>query len=132
MITVRSRHMLKILFTLAVVMVFSGTALPATYTVTNTNDSESGSLRWAIESANDNPGLDLIAFNIPGPGPHTIRPGFGSLPFPVPLPYITDPVIIDGYTQPGAVPATYSSPATLLIELDGTYADIDPLLNGFT
>jgi hypothetical protein len=35
------------------------------YTVTTTFDSGSGSLRWAIEQANSNPGDDVIAFNIP-------------------------------------------------------------------
>jgi hypothetical protein len=34
---------------------------PTTYTVTNTGDStSSGSLRWAINSANANPGNDTI------------------------------------------------------------------------
>ncbi len=37
---------------------------------------------------------DEIHFNIAGPGPHTIRPTSE-------LPTITDPVMIDGYTQPG-------------------------------
>jgi len=128
----KSTNKLRTLFALAVVVVVAGVALPDTYTVTNTNDSGSGSLRQAIESANALGGEDEIKFNIPGPGPHTIQPGSDGPPFPVPLPYITDPVIIDGYTQPGAAPATYNRPATLLIELDGTYADIDPLRNGLT
>ncbi len=85
----------------------------ATYTVTTTNDSGPGSLREAIALANANPGPDLIAFNISGAGPHTIRPLSA-------LPLITDPVTIDGNTQPGTAPATYTDPATLLIELDGT------------
>ena len=46
----------------------------ATFTVTNTNDSGAGSLRQAILDANANPGLDTIAFNIPGSGVHTITP----------------------------------------------------------
>jgi parallel beta-helix repeat protein len=132
MMTSESTNTLRVLIALAIVVVVTGAALSESFTVTNTDDSGAGSLRQAINNANANPGLDRIKFNIPGPGPHTIRPGFGVQPFPVPLPYITDPVIIDGYTQPDAVPATYSSPATLLIELDGTYADIDPLLNGLT
>ena len=65
-----------------------------TYIVTNTNDdAASGSLRWAITQANANPGQDLITFAI-GNGPQTIAVK-GNLPF------ITDPVIIDGTTQPG-------------------------------
>ncbi len=109
-----STHMLKTLFALAVMMALAGTAWPATYTVVNTDDSGPGSLREAIALANSHPGLDQIEFNIPSPGPHTIQPSTA-------LPPITDPVTIDGYTQPGAEPATYSIPATLLIELDGTY-----------
>ena len=46
----------------------------ATFTVINTNDSGTGSLRQALLDANGNPGLDTIAFNIPGAGPHTIQP----------------------------------------------------------
>jgi parallel beta-helix repeat protein len=66
-----------------------------TFSVTNTNDSGPGSLRQAILDANANSGVrDTIAFNLPGPGPHTITPL-------TPLPTITDPVIIDGTTQPG-------------------------------
>jgi len=65
------------------------------FTVSNTSDSGSGSLRQAILDANANPtGIDLIVFDISGPGPHTITPGSA-------LPTITTPVIIDGTTQPG-------------------------------
>ena len=39
--------------------------------------------------------LDRIEFNIPGSGPHTIQVTSA-------LPEITDPVVIDGYTQAGA------------------------------
>ena len=46
---------------------------PAAFTVTNANDSGSGSLRAAILSANSAAGADLIAFNIPGAGAHTIN-----------------------------------------------------------
>ena len=70
-----------------------------TFTVTNTNDSGTGSLRQAILDANTHAGADTIAFNIPGAGVHTIT--VSSL-----LPIITDPVTIDGYTQPGSSPNT--------------------------
>ena len=46
----------------------------ATFTVTNTNDSGAGSLRQAILDANASAGADLIDFNIPGAGVHTIAP----------------------------------------------------------
>src|SRR5436190_4393853 len=67
----------------------------ATFTVTNTNDSGPGSFRQAILDTNAAAGLDTIAFNIPGSGVHSIAPAS-------PLPTITSPLIIDGYTQPGA------------------------------
>ena len=61
--------------------------------VTNTNDSGAGSLRQAIIDANNAAGPDTIQFNISGVGPHTIQPLSG-------LPGITDPVIIDGASEP--------------------------------
>ncbi|MGA9348307.1 MAG: right-handed parallel beta-helix repeat-containing protein, partial [Anaerolineae bacterium] len=39
------------------------------YAVINTNDSGPGSLRWAVEQANTNPGPDTIVFNIPPSDP---------------------------------------------------------------
>jgi hypothetical protein len=95
---------------------FSGkTRASTTFTVTNTNDSGAGSLRQAIVDANNNAGLDMIAFNIPGAGVHTITPLSA-------LPAITGSVIIDGYTQPGAHANTLANgdDAVLLIELDGS------------
>jgi hypothetical protein len=100
-------------FLIGVGLVAQGVVVGDTFTVVNTDDSGTGSLREAIELANANPGLDLIAFNIPGSGPHTIQPLTA-------FPLITDRVTIDGYTQPGTIPANYSSPAKLLIELDGS------------
>jgi hypothetical protein len=97
-------------------------ARAATYTVTNTNDSGAGSLRQAMTDANGNPGLDTIAFNIPGSGVHTITPS-------TELPTITDPVLIDGYTQPGSSPNTLAvgDDAVLLVELDGAGAEFHGL-----
>ena len=65
----------------------------ATYTVTTTADSGTGSLRDAIKKANSSSGLDTIKFAI-GSGVKTIQTKTG-------LPYISDKVIIDGTTQPG-------------------------------
>ncbi|HUL78373.1 MAG TPA: NosD domain-containing protein, partial [Vicinamibacteria bacterium] len=74
--------------------------------VTRTDDSEPpdvfpppptipGSLRAALENANRNIGYrDEIVFDIPGPGPHTITLKHQA-------PTVTDPVVIDGTTQPG-------------------------------
>jgi hypothetical protein len=86
----------------------------ADFEVTTTNDAGFGSYRQAILDSNDNPGLDRIVFNIPGSGVQTIHPL--SL-----LPAFTEPIVVDGYTQPGARPNTLSNGinAVLLIELAG-------------
>lgn len=87
----------------------------STFTVTNTNDAGAGSLRQAILNANASAGTDLIDFNIPGTGPHTIQPNSA-------LPTITDPVVIDGTTEPDFA-------GTPIIELDGTNAgEVDGLV----
>ncbi|MDY6794817.1 MAG: NosD domain-containing protein [Actinomycetota bacterium] len=91
------------------------TARAATYTVINTNNSGAGSLRQAIDDANANPGADTIEFDIPGSGPHVIQPTSF-------LPAFTDEVTVDGYSQPGSARATATTPATILIELDGSSA----------
>lgn len=91
-----------------------GTA--TTFTVTNTNDTGTGSLRTAITNANNNPGADTINFNIPGDVVHRISPSS-------PLPGISESVTIDGYTQPGASantnPFGQGLNSTLRIEING-------------
>ena len=76
---------------------------PATLVVTSTNDQDDGvcttghcSLREAINAANEFSDTNTITFNISDGGSHTIQPF-------TPLPLITNPVIIDGTTQPGYV-----------------------------
>ena len=89
----------------------------ATFTVTNTSDSGSGSFRQALTDANAAVGPDTITFAIPGAGVHVITPATA-------IPAITSPVLIDGYTQPGATPNTNALNAginaVLQIELDLT------------
>jgi hypothetical protein len=104
-------------------------ALPAglravQFTVINTNDSGAGSLRQAILDANAAMGPDNIVFAIPSGGVQTISPTS-------PLPVVTDPVTIDGYTQPGASPNTLpiGNNAVLLIELNGTSAGAGDFLS---
>ncbi len=80
----------------------------ATFVVSNTLNSGVGSLREAMLNANSSNGLDKIIFRIPGKATHTILPHSA-------LPAVTDPVVIDGTTQPGFA----GSP---LIELDGASA----------
>ena len=103
------------LLMLSCFVVLPRAARAATITVTNTNDSGPGSLRQAIIDANATAEADTIAFNIPGGGVKTISPLTR-------LPAVTQPVTIDGYTQPGASPNTLADgdDAVLLIELDGT------------
>ncbi|MCA3749092.1 MAG: right-handed parallel beta-helix repeat-containing protein [Rubrobacter sp.] len=76
-------------------------------------------LRAAIEQANATAGADTISFDISGTGVHTIKPASE-------LPAITDPVTIDGYSQPGAKANTngpgQGSNAALKIELNGQNA----------
>jgi hypothetical protein len=84
-----------------------------TITVTTAADNgdnanpTAGSLRAAIITSNTTPGTDTINFQI-GTGIQTIKPTAA-------LPIITDPVIIDGTTQPGFN-------GTPIIELNGTSA----------
>ena len=73
---------------------------------TVTSAAEPGSLRQALLDANDAPGENLVVFNLPGAGPHTIH-------LLSPLPVVTSPVIIDGWSQPG-----FSG--TPRVELDGS------------
>jgi len=95
----------------------TSTVPPLTFTVVNTNDSGAGSLRQALLDAGlvVASGNHLVAFAIPGAGPHVIRPA--SL-LPVPL----EPVAIDGFTQPGSAPNASSSAvnADWRIELNGS------------
>ena len=75
------------------------------FMVTSTAGFGPGTLGQAILDANARPGTNTIAFAIPGAGVHTITPAS-------PLPDITNPVVIDGSTQPGFA-------GTPLIELRG-------------
>lgn len=84
-----------------------GYAASCTRTVSNTNDSGSGSLRQAILDSNQSSDLDVICFAI-GSGLQTIIPAS-------PLNPVTQPLIIDGSTQPGFASAP-------IIELNGAGA----------
>lgn len=62
--TVRGSSVMAVVFT--AMMVWGSPAWAETFTVTNTDDSGSGSLREAVEKANDeanNPGEDFIDFD---------------------------------------------------------------------
>ncbi|HEU4769744.1 MAG TPA: SBBP repeat-containing protein, partial [Pyrinomonadaceae bacterium] len=79
--------------------------------VTNANNDGIGSLREAITLANDTFGADTITFNIPGAGVKVIN-------LLLPLPEITEAVVIDATTQPGYAGAP-------LVELDGANAGFE-------
>ncbi|MCU1360344.1 MAG: hypothetical protein JWN99_1633, partial [Ilumatobacteraceae bacterium] len=68
-------------------------------------------LRAAIQETNAVAGADVVQFGIPLGGLHTINLGTN-------LPNITDPLTIDGLSQPGATCATW--PPQLMIEIDGS------------
>src|SRR6266851_4246533 len=113
------RTMSRISFYLAAFVVAAALpCLAATFPVTTTNDSGSGSLRAAITSANGGSGTNTITFNIPPTNDtvtvRTITPASA-------LPAISRPVIIDGYTQPGTSSNTLANAdnAKLLIEITG-------------
>src|SRR4051812_48582078 len=86
----RSSRFLSVLFVLLLPATLFATSSP----VINTNDSGPGSLRQAIMDANADAAADTISFNIPGSGVHTITPTSA-------LPLVTNPLTIDGSTQPG-------------------------------
>jgi hypothetical protein len=101
----------------------------ADFAVTNTNVSGSGSLHQAITDANNVAGADRILFNIPGAGVHTIDVSQN------PLPTVSDSLIIDGYSQPGAKPNSLAvgDDALILIQIDGgagSAIETGLLLNG--
>jgi Bacterial Ig-like domain (group 3) len=90
------------------------------FSVITSWDDGPGSLRQAILAANahqNDATPDEIHFEIPGTELHTIN-------LASPLPSVTDPLVIDGYTQPGSRPNTLAvgDDAVLKIELNGSGA----------
>ena len=96
-------------------MLSPGLSGQTVYTVNTVSDADDGtcaaghcSLREAITASNHSVDGGIIRFNIPGAGPHTIRPTS-------PLPSLEGNVIIDGTTEPDFA-------GTPVIELDGSLA----------
>lgn len=87
-----------------------------TTTVTSTNDNGPGSLRDAMLCADFTPGVDIIDFDISGAPPYNIYPTSA-------LPEITEPVTIDGSTEPDYIDKP-------IIVIDGTGAGSNA--NGIT
>jgi hypothetical protein len=90
-------------------------AQAATFAVNNTNNNGAGSLRSAINAANGTAARDDITFAIPGNGVHVISLAND-------LPFVTQPVSIRGYSQPGSSGATAGSAANPTIVIDATNA----------
>lgn len=88
--------------------------------------NNSGSLRDAIQCANSTPAADTITFNIPTSQPGYTNPDgianngdeYWSIQPSTPLPGITQPLVIDGSTQPST---TCPKPR---IEIDGSVAGV--------
>jgi hypothetical protein len=95
----------------------AGTLFGATFVVTNTSDDGAGSLRQAILDSNAAFGPDEIDFAIPGSGVHVIALASS-------LPEITEPVTINGFSQPGSSPNAngvgLGLNAVIQIEIQGT------------
>ena len=122
------------------------------YIVTNTNDSGAGSLRdaitWANAHPNDSPSTpDIIDFDIQPQDPNDLsQVATQQVIQPLtPLPAITDPVTIDGYTEWGAsinqtlagFEEQETDVAVLMVRIDGSLAQPDPSnpdgpINGLT
>lgn len=131
----RTVLVLLLLLLLALEMTPVAHAQGTTFTVNSTADPGNGvcdatecTLREAINAANANSGTDTIAFNIPtsDPGYISTSPTWWRIQPASALPTITDPMVIDGYTQPGASPNTnpvgQGLNTVLKIELDGSNA----------
>jgi Mg-chelatase subunit ChlD len=96
-----------------VLVLFGLWATPAfalDYPVKTTADSGPDSLRQAIADANTHTGTDTISFDIPPAVPAT---GPYTIALSTALPDITDPVTIDGTSQPGWI-------GPPIVELDGS------------
>jgi hypothetical protein len=87
--------------------------LLTTYDVLNLLDSGAGSLRQALLDSNAHPGYNIIDFTTSG----VIQPQ-------TPLPTITNPVEIDGFSAPGSSPNpttdTNVDIAALTVQIDGS------------
>ncbi len=93
--------------------------VPTTFKVLNTLDDGADSLRQAIVGANNNPGPDLITFEI-GTGAQQIL-------LLTPLPAITDSLTIDGSSQPGprGKPLIMLNGSSIPAEVGATGLEID-------
>jgi len=85
--------------------------------VTLPNGELECTLRAAIMQTNRTPTRELITFAIPGAGPHTIQIDAACAGTDCGLPTIVQPLVINGFTQPGARPGDKTNPAVWQILL---------------
>ena len=136
---------MRTLVNFLMLMSLGSISLAATFTVNNTSDLASDnctgggacSLRGAILAANTTTASDLIAFNIPNtdPGFQSASQSWLILVPATQLPRLEQAVVIDGYTQPGAVENTNTSAqgglnGTLKIELRAPTPPPGSTING--
>lgn len=116
---------MKSLLPLLVVLGLASRITAADFTVINTNSSGPGSLYQAITDANNTPGPDRILFNIRGSGVQKIDVSQNLLPA------VSESLVIDGYSQPGAKlnTLTVGNNAVILIQIDG-YDSSAPVATG--
>lgn len=110
----KNKYLMKKVFSIILILVLAISTLNAAkYTVTNTNDNGAGSLRQAIIDANASGVTDTIQFAITGAIPYNII-------LTTPLPVITFPTAIDGYTQSGSIKPGATWPAKIMVQLQGS------------
>ncbi len=91
------------------------TTAGASYAVTTTVDSGTGSLRAAIEAADASSGDFTIIFDIPSSDPgYDSSTSTWTISLQSALPAVTQSVTINGYSQPGWGPAQGYNPAIVL------------------
>lgn len=133
----------KFLPALSMLVMFAGANHAAQFVVDTTSDdgllqacvdanADDCSLRGAITTANASAGADTLSFDIPESDPgFVVASQHWRIAAATDLPAITAPLVIDGYTQPGAVPNA-NPPGTaiahsLKIELRGPGTNADGL-----
>ena len=101
---------MKTVLTAVIILIAANAAIYAdTFTVTNLNDTDAGSLRQAISDANGNPGEDVINVLVTG-----------TLPLETALPTITDSVSINGGSQTGFIISGQNIAALRPISINAT------------
>ena len=132
------RHVRAWLFAAAALFAAADASAQSRFVVTNPGDSGPGTLRDAINQANANADRSTIDFDIDtnafGAGPWRIVPRSN-------LPEFKTPVIVRGYSQPGAVPPTSVGNGRFMIEIDTGNTDYglmfargaeNSIVNGFS